>query len=263
MCTIGIALHCNTIIVENLVVKGDSGVILSNINLKISGSGIIQVIGPNGAGKTTLLKAILGLIKLQKGYIRVCNVDPYKDTKKIHRLVGYVPQEQPLLPGIPITAWEFLEYTLSFKEEKKALLGTTSKKDYIEELMNRVGLDRSYWYKPLNQLSSGEKQRLYIARALIGDPPILLMDEPLSSVDPRGRHEIIELLGSLSQEKMLVVTSHDPFFLIKYTNYVVALNKKVVAQGPPDKVLRKEQLVEVYGEKALSLVRYSHICDLH
>ena len=262
MCTIGVKVECS-IITRDLVVKNNNEVILDSINLELTGNGVIQVIGPNGAGKTTLLKVILGLVRPHRGFVRVCGIDPFKAPHKTDKLIGYVPQEQVLPLDTPITAWEFLEYTLSFKISKRKLPKIARKDSYIEELMHEVGLSRSHWYKSLGQLSSGERQRVYIARALIGNPPILLMDEPLSAVDPRGRHEITNLIGNLSRRKMLIVTSHDPFFLIKYTRYVVALNRRVVVQGPPKRVLKKELLVEVYGEKPLSLVEYSHICDLH
>ena len=106
-------------------------------------------------------------------------------------------------------------------------------------------------------------QRVLIARALVHDPQILLMDEPLSAVDPRGRAELARLIGGLGEEKLVIVTSHDPALLLEYTRSIILLNRRVVAVGPPSELLRIELLRKVYGGAAIILEPHVHICDSH
>jgi zinc/manganese transport system ATP-binding protein len=133
----------------------------------------------------------------------------------------------------------------------------------VEASLRAVGLQPDAWFKPLRSLSGGQRQRAFIARALVHDPPILLMDEPFSAVDPRGRVELAELIASLARSRLVVVTSHDPMLLLEYTDLIVLVNRRLVAVGDPHTVLREDVLAEVYGAAILRVRDHVHISDEH
>ncbi len=250
-------------IVELTVGYGNE-IILENINLEFRGPGLIQVLGPNGAGKTTLLRTILGLIKPLKGRIYINDVDVTGSPGKAGSNIGYVPQL--FITGhnpYPVTAWEFVESSLLLHKRWPRLFILLKDRKRIEYILERVGLQKDAWHKSLWNLSGGQRQRVLIARALIHDPDILVMDEPLSAVDPAGRAELAKLIGELAREKLVVVTSHDPMLLLKYTSMVVLLNRRLYMYGRPEEILTLENTRKIYGEAAIPVREHIHISDAH
>lgn len=241
---------------------GDPVLVVDHLELR--GPALVQVLGPNGAGKTTLIRTILGLVKPLRGRVTVCGRDVTGNPAAAGRLAGYVPQLAHMLSHFPVTGWELVEFEYSIRTGKwPRLLARRGDKSRIEDVLRRVGLDPNTWSKPISKMSGGQRQRILIARALVHDPPILLMDEPFSAVDPKGRCELARLIAELAKNKLILVTSHDPMLLIDYTDYIVLINKRIVAYGDPSEVLRVEILREVYGEAAIPVARHIHISDSH
>ncbi len=250
--------------IVGLTVGYGEEVILENVNLEFRGPGLVQILGPNGAGKTTLLRTILGLIKPLKGRIYINGIDVTGSPGKAGSNIGYVPQL--FITGhnpYPVTAWEFVESSLLLHKRWPRLFITLEDRHRIEYILGRVGLPGEAWHKSLWNLSGGQRQRVLIARALIHDPGILVMDEPLSAVDPAGRAELARLIGELAKEKLVVVTSHDPMLLLKYTNIVVLLNRRLYMYGRPEEVLTLENTRRIYGEAAIPVREHVHISDAH
>ena len=250
-------------VVELTVGYGDD-IVLENLNLEFRGPGLIQILGPNGAGKTTLLKAILGLIKPLRGRVYINGVDVTGSPDKAGSSVGYVPQL--FVTGhnpYPVTAWEFIESSLLLHRKWPRVFATLEEKKRIEYVLEKVGLPREAWHKSLWSLSGGQRQRVLIARALIHDPEILVMDEPLSAVDPAGRVGLAGLIGELAEEKLVIVTSHDPMLLLKYTSMVLLLNRRLYMYGRPEEVLTIENARRIYGEAAIPVREHVHISDAH
>jgi zinc/manganese transport system ATP-binding protein len=254
-----------SIVLENVKVMYTlHDVALEVAELEITGPSLVQILGPNGAGKTTMLRTILGLVKPVLGTVKICGREVTGNPLEAGRYVGYVPQLTFSKSPYPVTGWELVEYEYLLRSSKPPRLFKSNKaQDAVRKALERVGLPPDAWFKPIDELSGGQRQRVLIARALVHNPPILLLDEPFSAVDPRGRAELAKLIGSLAKEKLILVTSHDPMLLLNYTNYVVLLNRKVVAYGPKEEVLRLDILRKVYGEAAIPVTYHTHISDSH
>ncbi|HIQ55934.1 MAG TPA: metal ABC transporter ATP-binding protein [Pyrodictium sp.] len=250
------------LIVDRITVILGSEVVLEDVKFEVSGPGLVQVLGPNGAGKTTLFNTILGLVKPVKGRILVDGIDVTGNPRLVGRYVGYVQQFAGLDLELPITALELVASAYLLRQQKPPrLFKRKSALRKALEVLRKVGLDEHISNKPLTQLSGGQKQRAFIARALTFNPPILIMDEPFSAVDPHGRVELAKMIGELAKEKLVIISSHDPTLLLEYTSKVLLLNRRVVAFGDPEEVLREDILRKVYGSAVLVYATHVHISD--
>jgi zinc transport system ATP-binding protein len=227
----------NILSVANLKVKFDRHLILNNISFDVQRDNTLAIIGPNGAGKTVLLRAILGLIP-HEGQVNWAS-----DIK-----IGYVPQKLFVGKDIPLTVSEFLHLKeKSFPKVREALeqvgLGESSQ----EEVHRGVRLLKTR----LGALSGGELQRALIAFAILGNPNVLLFDEPTSGVDISGEETVYSLISKLKKEKDLTIIfiSHELDIVYKYADHVLCLNKEALCFGPPKKVIDKESLEALYGEE--------------
>lgn len=236
------------------VIRGNR-VVLNGLSIVFEGPGLYQVIGPNGAGKTTLLLTIMGFIKPQRGRVLV-------RVSKAHNssYFSYMPQTYALPRDAPITVYEFVENYLVLTRPWPRLAGENA---VVEEALKMVGVPRSLWGEKINKLSGGLAQRVMLARALALNAPIVLLDEPLSNIDLDGRIEIANLLAQISADKLVVITSHDPLFLLKHTKKILVLGYGDYAYGDVEEVLKKEILVKFYKKCALELERQIHIADWH
>jgi ABC-type Mn2+/Zn2+ transport system ATPase subunit len=191
--------------IDELRVARDGAEILRGLSLAVACGERLIVAGPNGAGKTTLLKAILGMMKTAAGRIFVLGHEVgSREWARDRRHVGYVNQESVQV-DFPISGREVVEIGTSALS-----LGRAERRQRIEEAMAAVGCShlRGRMYA---RLSGGEKQKLSLARCLCQDPQLLLLDEPTSSLDPRSRSELMELLKSLNEKRQItmVMVSHD------------------------------------------------------
>ena len=205
------------ITIKNLTFKYNSEIILDNINLEIKKNDYIALIGPNGGGKTTLIKLILGFLKPTNGEIKVA-------TKKI----GYVPQYTNFSLDIPITVFDVV---LQGRLKKyKFFYNKEDKQKAIEKLKLVNMLD--FKDKKISDLSGGQRQRVLIARALVSEPEILILDEPTSAIDIKGQKEIYEILKNLKMTKLII--SHDINILLEGVNKVAWISKTLVLHNTPD-----------------------------
>jgi ABC-type multidrug transport system ATPase subunit len=198
---------------------------LDSVSLDVPEGVHMLVLGPNGAGKTTLIKCIMGLIRY-KGSIHVKGIDTRRDPKKARKMIGYVPQSYALYDSISVM--EHSRLTARLKG-----VGTTE----IEQILTTVGM-LEFRNKKVRELSSGMRQRLGIALALIGNPPFLILDEPTSNVDMRGRFEFQKILDGLQHEgKTMLSTTHFAGLGEMATNVAIIDQGKVVAVGNPATLL--------------------------
>lgn len=197
----------------------DGGLILEDISLTVTEGDFLGVVGPNGSGKSTLLKIILGLIHPLSGTVRVFGQPP----EGARHLTGYVPQHAALDSSFPISVTDVV---LIGRLGKAPRLGGYRKADRqaAAEAMQEVEI-----YNLRNQrfgtLSGGQKQRVLMARALVGKPDLLLLDEPTTSVDGRVEQDIYELLKKLNEKVTIVLVSHDLGFISTYVNRVACVNR--------------------------------------
>lgn len=199
----------------------NGGAVLQDVNLKIRREDFIAMIGPNGGGKTTLLKLILGLLKPDKGVIRVDG----QSTQKASSAIGYVPQDVHINRNFPISV---LDVVLMGKLDPKKRWGRKTgdnRKDAMATLKRLEMADHAD--KKIGELSGGQRQRVFIARALVTQPKLLLLDEPTASIDTRGQSEFFELLKELNKDVSILVVSHDLMAVSRYVKSVACVNRRL------------------------------------
>ncbi|NJE48165.1 metal ABC transporter ATP-binding protein [Thermococcus sp. 9N3] len=232
---------------ENLTILYEGKPALSDVTFRLDEGKTLLLLGPNGAGKTTLLKTIACFHREYRGKLLVFGRNPCD----ARHLIGYVPQSSSLNERVPLTALEvvamgglyrrgFVHFKISEEILRKA-----------EEVLTFVGLghvkDRLF-----RELSGGQKQRVLLARALMSDPKLLLLDEPLSALDPSARAEVTNVLSKIKSEKnvTMIITTHDINPLLEIGDLVMLINKRLIAFGRPEEVLTDGVIKSVYGPLA-------------
>lgn len=215
--------------VENLSVSLGGLPILEGLTFDIEEGDALTIIGPNGSGKTVLLKTLLGLIPYQGKITWGKNVK-----------TGYLPQTLFLDQSLPLTLREFLMSKINVSKASP---------NELEEVVNLVKLSRSSLDSSLGRLSGGQLQRALVAFALVGNPDVLLLDEPTASIDPPGEEQIYDTIHNLQDIKKLtvIIVSHDLSLVYRYATKVLCLNKQQICFGPPEEALTTEKLEELYG----------------
>ncbi len=233
--------------------------IFSDEDFRLEGPGLVVVMGPNGAGKTTLFKALLGLIPV-RGRVLVNGEDVTGRPERAGRLIGYVPQWKGEDYSFPVSVREIVESAIALRRAPPRLSFPKDERDRIDSALERMGV-RDVANKPLSELSGGQRQRVFIARALVWDPSILIMDEPLTAVDPMGRVDLVRMIKEMSSSKLVVVSSHDPSMFLDRAKLIMVVNRGVVALGPPNEVIREELLSRVYGRSVFIVEKCVHVVD--
>lgn len=230
---------------ENVSFSYGSHPVLENINFTVKKDDYIAVLGPNGGGKTTLIKLFLGLLKPQKGHIRLFGGPPGSHGS----LIGYLPQYTNVSPCFPITVRDAVMMGMistGFKGLFGMKFGKGSQKA-VEKALSRVGM-LEYIDKKVSALSGGQKQRVFIARAIVAEPRLLLLDEPTASVDQVGKSGLYCLLRELNEDMTVIMVSHDISVLGQGVKTVACVNHNVHIHDKP--VITRELLVQAYGETA-------------
>lgn len=205
--------------------------ILSGIDLDVRPGEIVTLIGPNGAGKTTLVKLILGIERPDRGQIVMS-----RTTR-----IGYVPQRFEIERAIPMTVARFLA------------LGNPATSDAIAATLKDVGAERTS-NQQLSQLSGGETQRVLIARALLRNPNLMVLDEPARGVDYVGEADLYDLIGRIRDERKLgvLLISHDLHVVMAKSDRVICLNGHVCCSGQPETVAQHTEYARLFGPQASS-----------
>ena len=218
---------------------------LEDVSFQLDSPFFCAVMGPNGAGKTTLLKLMLGLLKPQKGVIKIFDHDISKEAGQVRKLVGYVPQVVNIDPHIPMSVEEVVAMgALSRDIPPRFMMRGVRRK--VNEFLKLVGIDDPSTL--FSELSGGQRQRALIARALVSDPKCLLLDEPYSMLDFDMKCEISELLYKLHKEKGIdiLLVAHELSPCIHLEPVVILLNKRVYAIGKAGEVLTLKNLRRAY-----------------
>jgi len=208
--------------VKNVSFSYEKQKVLENINLSVEEKDYLAIIGPNGGGKTTFLKLILGINKLQEGTIQIAG----KSATKQLSLIGYVPQNTSINLDFPIRVIEVV--LMGYIANKTPFFGYSKEElQQAQSVLKQVGME-GFSNTKIGTLSGGQRQRVLIARALCGNPKILLLDEPTSSIDAQGQEDIYKLLEELSKKITVIVVSHDISVIIGHANKAAYINKTVV-----------------------------------
>ncbi len=217
--------------------------VLADVDLTIGDSEFVGVLGPNGAGKTTLMRAILGLLPLSGGRIRVLGGTVVRGNPA----VGYMPQTRAALDHVRLTGWDFVASGARGHRWGLPLLDREARRDVTWALDRVQASDLAR--RPLAETSGGERQRLLLAQALLGRPRLLLLDEPLISLDPHHQQAVVELTRALQQELGITVlfSAHELNPLLGALDRVLYLGNGQAALGTVDDVITGPVLSRLYG----------------
>lgn len=220
----------------------DGNPVLHHASLRIMRGDFVGLLGPSGSGKTTLLRSILGAVDIYDGDVLVEG----RSIKAKRPLIGYVPQLETIDWDFPVTV------------EQVVMMGCTSgtpllpwfrkqDKHKAMNIMERLNIGQLA-KRHIRELSGGQQQRVFLARALVSNPHLLLLDEPTSGVDIKTRDEVMHLLDELNhQDITIIMTTHEINAVAAHLPWVVCLNGKIIAEGPPNEVFTSEILKQTYN----------------
>jgi zinc/manganese transport system ATP-binding protein/zinc transport system ATP-binding protein len=236
-----------TVELRNVTAGYNRSKVLQDVDLKIMPGDFVGLLGPSGSGKTTLLRVILGAVGVQQGEVRVNE----KPIRRRNNRAGYVPQLETIDWNFPVTV------------EEAVLMGRTmsnslfpwfrrQERELAYDMMQRLGID-NLAKRHIRQLSGGQQQRVFLARALVSNPELLLLDEPTSGVDLKTRDDVMHLLHDLNHEGVtIVITTHEINAVAVHLPRLAVLHSyngagRVLAEGTPYDVITSEILYQTYG----------------
>ena len=238
----------NILDVEQLTVNYEKTSVLWDVNFAVPEKKIVGILGPNGAGKSTLLKALLGLVKPLSGHITFFG----KPLADVRQRVGYVPQRSSVDWDFPITAFDLV---MMGRYGKMGLLKWASKDDREAA---RIALDQvevlPFANRQIGQLSGGQQQRLFIARALVQDADVYLLDEPFAGIDMATEKTLLALFETLREKgKTLLIVHHNLSTAENYFDWLILLNTCLIAAGPLSEVFNQQNIWRTYGRSSILL----------
>jgi zinc transport system ATP-binding protein len=234
--------------VQSVSYNYNSESVLENVSFDVEEGDFLGIIGPNGAGKTTLFHCMLGLLNSYSGKIIILNQD-IKKYKKIFRKIGYIPQKKSIDQKFPLTVKELVSLSLPKNTSKNIVL----------EILKQVGLYKLK-NKTIGQLSGGQQQRVLIAKALVNNPIILMLDEPTNELDHKSQNDFYSLLKELNEKNKITIiwSSHDMDAVNKYANKVSCINKRMFFHGDKGEFFSSEDHLKNYSESTMQIHMHSH-----
>jgi ABC-type Mn2+/Zn2+ transport system ATPase subunit len=220
--------------------------VLENVSFSIPQGQRVAVVGPNGAGKSTLFKALVGLLPLHSGSIRI-HGKPLGDHKDC---VAYIPQREEVDWRFPVTVEDVVTMA---RFDRTGWIGRLSRedRDVVENSIQQMGITHLA-KKPIGELSGGQQQRVFLARALAQEPHILLMDEPFTGIDIGTQETVLGLMDELRKRQVTVlVSTHDLNMAARNFDRVMLLKRRLVALGTPEEVFTRRNVNEGFGEQVL------------
>ncbi|WP_168464620.1 metal ABC transporter ATP-binding protein [Wolbachia endosymbiont of Ctenocephalides felis wCfeT] len=216
--------------IENFALSYDNKKVLDDINISVEKGDVVTILGPNGGGKTSIVKAIAGINKKYTGSVK------FADNIKI----SYMPQNFSISNLIPITVEYFLLNSFS-KELKKD-------QSIIQEVIELVGIGNILKNQVL-EISAGQTQLLLLARCLIAEPDLIILDEPVSAMDINARTKFYNIIAEIAKKRSvsILMTSHDLSSVVPCSDYIVCINNTVYCQGKPDEILKNKTLSEIFS----------------
>lgn len=232
--------------VQNISIGYGDKIVLRDLSFQVPHGSRVAVVGPNGAGKSTLFKALVGLLPIQQGHIRIHgeSLDAHKDC------VAYVPQREEVDWRFPVTV-EDVVMMGRFAQMGWLKRATAHDKEAVQKSLQQMGI-ADLAPQSIGQLSGGQQQRAFLARAIAQEPHILLMDEPFTGVDVTTQEATLHLLDHLQEKEVTaIVSTHDLNLAGSRFDLVLLLNHRLIAFGTPQEVFTKENLAQAFGNSLL------------
>lgn len=215
----------------------DRAVVLHDVDFHVHEDQFTGIVGPSGAGKTTLLRLLLGTLPPQSGAVR----------RRDGLRVAYVPQLETVNWNFPVTVTECV--LMSRAQGRRMPWATAREKADVGRVLERLGIGQ-LGQRHIRELSGGQQQRMFLARALLREPELLLMDEPTSGVDVSTRHDVLHLLADLHEDGVaIVLTTHDLNGMAAHLPHLVCVNHTVIADGAPGEVITPDVLERTFGAR--------------
>ena len=226
--------------------------ILDDISFSVEEGDLLGIIGPNGAGKTTLFNCMLGLVEDYGGKIEIFGEDIRKN-RKVLQQIGYLPQKKSIEEGFPATVWEIVSLGAAAATRKAS-------REKITSTLETVGL-LDYSKRRIGELSGGQQQRVFIAKALVNDPRLLILDEPATAIDVEAQNKFYSLVKKLNKENHITIiwSSHDLEAINSLANKVACINRSMFFHGKSHEFFENPELLKKYSESSMQ----AHMHEQH
>ena len=240
---------------ENVSFAYGGTLVLDNVTFAVNEGDLLGMIGPNGAGKTTLFSCMLGLLGGYSGTIRIFGED-IKKNGRVFSKIGYVPQRKAIDQDFPATVQEIVSLGIAGPRKEK------SDKEGIATALETVGLSE-VGHRRIGELSGGQQQRVLIAKAVVNDPELLILDEPATGIDLETQNRFYALLKKLNQESKITIiwSSHDLDAVSKLASIVACINRSMFFHGETHEFFENPDLLKAYSEA--SMQAHMHLHDHH
>ena len=238
----------NVVDIRNLTVDYQGVKALDNVSFSINDNDFLGIIGPNGAGKTTLFACMLGILNNYKGEINFFGQD-VKKSRKYLKEIGYVPQKPIFEKNFPATVTKIVRLGIKNGSEKQ-----------VDDVLQQVWI-HELSHRRIGELSGGQQQRVFIAKALIGNPKILILDEPVTGIDTQSKELFYSILRDLNKNQKITIiwSSHDLDAVNKLANKVACLNRTLFFHGVSHEFFDNEELLKQYSETSMQQHMHDHI----
>ena len=265
-------MSMNVLEVSDVSIRYNGYLAVDKINFDVKAGDLLGIVGPNGAGKTTLFKAIMGM-QNHTGKIKLFGYEE-ADYRPLLPLIGYVSQKVSFEPNFPATVSEVV--SMGLVPEKKVRKGSSLLKncgysrntlhqkiekdsDKVLESLKTAGLE-SLKDRRIGNLSGGELQRVFIAKALVKDPVLLILDEPVTGVDVDAQNKFYSVLKKINKENQITIvwSSHDLEAISKLANRVACMNRKLFFHGEKEEFFSNKELLKTYAESAMQMHMHDH-----
>ncbi|PKN32619.1 MAG: ABC transporter ATP-binding protein [Deltaproteobacteria bacterium HGW-Deltaproteobacteria-19] len=231
--------------------------VLQDLRFSVETGDYVGLVGPNGSGKTTLIRLLLGLLEAGQGEIRLFGrpIGEFRDWTRI----GYLPQKTAFVtPRFPATVREIVALGRLAGKRFPKILGRTDR-EAVQRVLERLDI-ADLQDRPVGELSGGQQQRVLIARALVNDPDLLILDEPASALDPEVRDRFFQLLADLNTERRvsIVMVTHDLGTIGRYSSKLLYLDKRIVFYGTYEEFCHSEDVTRIFGAFAQHVICHRH-----
>ncbi|SDW90964.1 metal ABC transporter ATP-binding protein [Nitrosomonas oligotropha] len=234
----------------------EHNIVFDNLSLEIAAGQFVGIVGPTASGKTTLLKIILGLHSAHAGKVQLHDSTPANKVKP--GAIGYVPQLGSVDWNFPVTVAEVITMGLYTNGRIWPWL-SGQEHARVRDLAHRLNIDNCLQHH-ISDISGGQRQRAFLARALINNPKLLILDEPTSGVDIKTQHEVLHLLSDINREGIsIILTTHDLNAVASHLPWIICFNRGIVAQGRPRDIFTNEIMTRTYGGDIVIVKYQGHL----